>query len=92
MEVVAQWLDDIEDIIFALPLAWEHIRVWCLHVGLASALILAGLRGFRVLMEWAPTFAAAACVSVLIWTIGLFATEIAVRRYELARPASLSTP
>jgi len=92
MEVVAQWWDDIEDLIFALPLAWEHLRVWCLHVGLVSALILAALLVSRVLTEWAPTFALTACVSVVIWALGLAVTEIAGRKHALAHTNSASRP
>ena len=92
MEVVAQWWDDIEDLIFALPLAWEHLRVWCLHVGLVSALILAALLGFSVLSEWAPTFAMAACASVVVWAVGLTITEIVGRKHAPAHPNSASTP
>ena len=92
MEVVAQWWDDIEDLIFALPLAWEHLRVWCLHVGLVSALILAALLVSRVLTEWAPTFALTACVSVVIWTFGLVVTELAGRKRALAHTHFASRP
>lgn len=92
MEVVAQWLDDIEDMVFALPLASECLRARCLHVGFVSSLILAGLEGFRVLVEFAPVFALAAGASVGLWTISLVVTEIAERRYELARPGSAATP
>ena len=60
MEVVVQWLDDLEDLIFVLPLAWERFRVWCLEIGLVSALMLGAIQFFRVLLEWTPTFASAA--------------------------------
>ena len=92
MEVIAQWLDDIEDLFFALPLAWERLRMRCLHVGLMSALILAAQQGFRVLVEWSPTFALAAALSVCIWAIGVTAAKISVWRYEFVRANSALTP
>lgn len=92
MEVVAQWLDDIEDLFFALPLAWERLRVWCLHVGLLSALTLAAQRGFHVLVEWSLTFAAAAALSVCVWAIGLIASKISGWRYGFVRANSALTP
>ncbi len=92
MEVVAQWLDDIEDLFFALPLAWERLRMWCLHVGLLSALILAAQQGFRVLVEWSLTFAVAATLSVCIWAIGVIAVKISGWRYGFIRANSALTP
>lgn len=85
MEVVAQWLDDFEDLILVLPHAWERLRVWCLHLGFLSAIILQAQQTSRVLTEWSVGFALAAGISVCIWTVGLVATEIAWRRHGLAR-------
>ena len=85
MEVIVQWLDDLEDLIFALPLAWERLRAWCLQIGLAAALILAAIQLSRVLTAWAPTFAGAALLSVGIWAVGLGVTEIANLRRQIAR-------
>ena len=92
MEVIAQWLDDLEDMIFALPLAWERLRLWCLHIGLISALILGGIHVSRIFTDWAPTFATAAVLSVTIWTAGLVAGEIAGFRYQRARADLFSAP
>ena len=85
MEVVLQWLDDLEDVFFALPLAWERLRTWCLNVGLASALMLSAVQVSRVLTELAPTFAAAAFLSVVIWSTGVAMTEISGLRNVLVR-------
>ena len=85
MEVVAQWLDDLDDLVFVLPLAWERMRFWCLNVGLASALTLCAIEIGRVFIDWALTFALVALGSVIIWILGLVAVEIADLRAELAR-------
>lgn len=85
MEVIVQWLDDLEDLIFALPLAWERLRVWCLQIGLVAALILGAIQLSRVLIAWAPTFAGTALLSVGIWATGLAITEIADLRRQIVR-------
>jgi len=85
MEVVAQWLDDLEDVIFVLPHAWERLRAWCLHLGFLSAVMLQAQQISRVLTEWSVAFALAAGISVCIWAVGLVATEIAWRRHGLVR-------
>jgi len=40
MELVLQWLDELEDLVFAIALAWEDLRRLLLQVGLGAALAL----------------------------------------------------
>ena len=42
MEVVLQWLDELDDLVFAGLLCAERVRPSCLAVGLAAALLLLG--------------------------------------------------
>ena len=44
MEVVLLWLDDLDDALFSVALAWERLRRVVLQVGLASALALGRVR------------------------------------------------
>lgn len=76
MEVVHQWLDDLEDLIFSFVLTWERLRLRCLQVGFAAALIFLAIESFEMHTPWAPTFAWAALGSVAIWFTGLIAARL----------------
>ena len=76
MEIIAQWFDDLEDLIFALPLAWERLRDWCLQIGLIATLVLAVLQIWPVVTVWTLTFAGVALASVGAWIAGLAVSEI----------------
>ncbi len=76
MEVIHQWLDDLEDLIFTLVLTWERLRLRCLQAGFAAALILLTIESAEVHTPWAPTFAWAALGSVAIWFAGLIAARL----------------
>jgi hypothetical protein len=45
VEIVLQWLDDLDDAVFAAVLAWASLRRKCLGVGLVSSLALASCAG-----------------------------------------------
>ncbi len=87
MEVIFQWLDDCEDLVFSFVLTCERLRPRCLQTGLAAALILLAIEIAEVRTPWSSTFAWAALASVALW----LATLIAVRLLGLQRvsyPAS----
>lgn len=70
MEVVLLWLDDLDDALFTVALAWEPLRRAVLQVGLASAFALAGSELAAVATEWAPAFSYVAAASVSAWFLG----------------------
>jgi hypothetical protein len=70
MEVVLLWLDDLDDALFSLALAWERLRRTVLKIGLSSAFALAGAELSTVAATWAPTFAYVAAASVATWFAG----------------------
>ncbi len=72
MEVIYQWLDDLEDLIFSFVLTWERLRLRYLQAGFAAALILLAVQSSEVRTPWAPTFAWAALGSVAIWLAARF--------------------
>lgn len=76
MEVIHQWLDDLEDLVSSLVLTWERLRLRCLQVGFAAALILLTIESSEMHTPWAPTFAWAALGSVAIWFTGLIAARL----------------
>ncbi len=70
MEIIVQWLDDLEDFVCSLALTWERQRLRLLQAGLASALIVLAIELANILTPLAPTFASAALGSVGIWLAG----------------------
>ncbi|HEX7079947.1 MAG TPA: hypothetical protein VF329_02900 [Gammaproteobacteria bacterium] len=69
MEIVLQWLDELDDVVFAGLLAWERLRAACLRVGLLSALLVAPYAN-REGATWTPFFAAVAASCVLAALLG----------------------
>ena len=40
MEIVLQWLDELDDIVSTALLCWERLRPVCLFAGLVAAMLL----------------------------------------------------
>ena len=76
MEILVQWLDDIEDLIALLLLSWERLRIRCLQGGLIAALTLLAIEVANVSTALAPTFAVAAIGSVGLWLAALLYARI----------------
>jgi len=70
MEVVLLWLDDLDDALFSVALAWERLRRVVLKVGLASAVALAASELSAIATHWAPAFTYIAASSVAAWIAG----------------------
>ncbi len=88
MEVIHQWLDDFEDLIFSLILTWERLRLRYLQAGFGAALILLAIQSSEVRTPWAPTFACAAVGSVAIWFAGLLAVRLLRLHHDPVRASS----
>ena len=70
MEVVLLWLDDLDDALFCVALAWERLRRLVLQVGLASALLVAATEIAAFATAWTPAFSYVAAASVVAWVVG----------------------
>jgi len=70
MEVVLLWLDDLDDCLFSVALAWERLRRAVLSVGLVSAFALAAAELSEVATHWSPLFSYVAAASVGAWIGG----------------------
>jgi len=64
------WLDELDDLLFAVALVWERLRRVLLQVGLAAALALAATEVAAVATEWAPIFCGVAALTVSAWLAG----------------------
>ncbi len=87
MEVIFQWLDDCEDLVFSLVLTWERLRLRSLQAGFAAAMMLLAIEIAEVRTPWASTFAWAALASVAVWLATLIAARLASLQRD-TNPAS----
>jgi hypothetical protein len=70
MEVVWLWLDDLDDALFSLALAWERLGRAVLQVGLASAVVFAATELLAIASPWTLVFSYVAAASVVAWVAG----------------------
>ncbi len=70
MEVVLLWLDDLDDVLFSVALAWERLRRAVLQIGLASSFALAASELSAITTQWAAAFSYVAAASVAAWVLG----------------------
>ena len=75
MEIVLQWLDDLEDLIFAMPLLWERLRLKLLHFGLLAALALHADRAWNMAAWWVPVWGLIASIVAIGWFAALAAAQ-----------------
>ncbi len=85
MEIVLQWLDDLDDAVFAVVLAWERLRRYCVGIGAASAAALAA--SAIVASDLVLPLAAVAAVSVSLGVIGAAVAAVAEARSSAPRRA-----
>lgn len=63
VEITAQWLDEVEDLVFAVALLWEPMRRILLQIGLVAAITLH--------FYYAPILAGVALACVAVWCLAL---------------------
>lgn len=80
MEIVLQWLDDLDDLVFVGFLKWESLRRRSLQAGLFSTLTLALCNSTAVALDWLPFLAAIAVCSIGLWAIAAAAGPLLVKR------------
>jgi len=85
MEIVLQWLDDLDDAVFAVVLAWERLRPLCIGIGAASAVALAA--SAIVASHLVLPFAAVAAGSVSFGLLGATLAAVAETRSAVPRRA-----
>jgi len=88
MEVVLLWLDDLDDALFSMALAWERLRRAVLQVGLASAIFLAAAELSAIATAWTPAFSGVAAASVIAWLVGTLARALRDREARRFLPAA----
>ena len=87
MEVVLLWLDDLDDALFSVALAWERLRRGMLKIGLASAISMAVFELSAIATAWTPALSGVAAASVVAWFVGTIVRALhdrEARRYLTA--------
>jgi hypothetical protein len=84
MEIFAQWLDDLDDLVLALPLIWGSTRRRCVELGLLAAL---GLVGASVAVSPAGVVVGASTFAVACVSAWLAAFVAAILHRPVARSA-----
>ena len=85
MEVVLLWLDDLDDALFSIALAWERLRRAVLQVGLASAVAFAVTELLAIASQWTLALSYVAAASVVAWVLGTLSRAFYTER-SLAAP------
>ncbi len=76
MEIILLWLDDLDDVAFAIVSVLERLRWPCLEIGFAAACGLAVVSFADFAASWAPALFWTALVSVMFWAAALIAREL----------------
>ncbi|HEY5568802.1 MAG TPA: hypothetical protein VIM81_16360 [Gammaproteobacteria bacterium] len=71
MEITAQWLDELEDLVFAVALLWEPLRRILLQIGLVAAITSHLSRSGSDVPAYAPILAGVAAGAVAVWCLAL---------------------
>ena len=70
MEIILQWLDDLDDLVFLVVHTVERLRWFCLLIGLAAASGLVVVNLADIVATAAPTLSGVALASLVLWTTG----------------------
>ena len=77
MEIILQWIDDVEDSVIAVAFVWQRSRRRYLRLGLFAALILQMTASWAIPLPYVLGLAAVSAVSVGTWSIGLLGDLLA---------------
>lgn len=69
MEVVLQWLDELDDLVFAGLTLWQRLRRLCLGIAVTAAAGLLAVPVFDIPSIGAPVFAVVTLVALASWTL-----------------------
>jgi len=83
MEVVLQWLDELDDLLFVMFVGWRKLCRFGLSLGLAAALMLAPGSGAQLQAHWVVALSLVALVSVLAWTTAALSLARPLHRVPL---------
>lgn len=67
MEVVLQWLDELDDVVVAALSCHERLRRAALNAGFLAALALVGCELGAAAVEWMPLLSALSAAGVAVW-------------------------
>jgi hypothetical protein len=88
MEIIAQWLDDLDDLVFAVALVLARLRRPFFRVGLGSASTIAAVQTANTLAAWIPALVATGLGGLAIWASEPVGLEISQRSDTLTATVS----
>jgi hypothetical protein len=71
VEIILQWLDDLDDLVYAVVSLWEPFRGCLLQVGLLAALALHTSQWSPVAAAHTYLLAGIALLSVAVWALAV---------------------
>jgi len=87
MEILLQWLDDLDDLVFAVACGVERFRWPCLKIGFTAACGLVVIRFADILVGWVPALIWTALASVMLWLTAVVVRELPGLAAGSQRPA-----
>jgi hypothetical protein len=67
MEIVLQWLDELDDLVFAGFSIWGRLRRLCLAIALGAALALLALPRLGIAADPMPLLTAVSLAGLVAW-------------------------
>ena len=86
MEIFLQWLDDLDDLVFAVVYGVERFRWPCLKVGFTAACGLVVIRFADILLDWVTALVWTALASVMLWLTAVIVRELSGLAASSQRP------
>ena len=89
MEIILLWLDEFDDLVFSVTMAWERLRHRSLQIGFLAALALPVMVQSGLWMPLVPVVYAISAAGVCVWGGSLFGARLLDPRFEYSvSPAS----
>ena len=67
MEIIAQWLDDLDDLVYSLGLLRERLRSLCIALAFLATALSLQIAGVLLALKHPPL--ASACATILLVTL-----------------------
>ena len=85
MEIVLQWLDELDDLVFAGYAVWHRLRRVSLVVALAAAVAVHALPRFGIAAETVMRLLDVSLAALVVWlVVAPVSTRVARSRYAAA--------
>jgi hypothetical protein len=77
VEIIMQWLDDLDDLVVAIVHMVERLRWPCLQIGFSAACGLVVVSLAQASLAWVSVLTWVALASLALWAAGIGVCELA---------------